>query len=362
MPRVAPLSIAEANEIARAFEDAAFRREQADQEIRNLARFPSENPDPILRVDQDGVLMYANEPSRKLLQEWKCAVGGHVPGFWCDLTTQALKTGANQIVDIECDATVYSLFVAPVAAGDYVTLYGHDVTERKRAEESLRRLSHELLRSQDEERKRIARDLHDSLAQQIAAICMSLDKVRQTPNEVSADMGKILSEARNQANESRQEIRTLSYLLHPPLLDDLGLIPALHAYVDGFSKRSGIEVTLDLPQKIDEISSEGSLTLSRVVQEALANVHRHSESPTATIRISRSARDELVLEVSDRGCGMPSKKDDRSDEDAGSFRVGIPGMRERLRQFDGRLEINSCEQGTTVRALFPIKHETPRAD
>jgi PAS domain S-box-containing protein len=229
-----------------------------------------------------------------------------------------------------------------------------DTTDRKRAEENMRALYAQLLHAQDQERRRIARELHDSAGQALAALSMNLAPVHQEAGKISPQAVKALQESLGLVSDLSKEVRTLSHLLHPPLLDELGLSSALRNYVDGFSERSKIKVDLQVPADFGRLSAELETTIFRIVQEALTNIHRHSGSPTATIRISHGEHDVRV-EVADEGKGM--SPDRRIDKDlqvrAG---VGLRGMRERLRQLGGTLEIASGPngKGTTILVQLPI--------
>jgi PAS domain S-box-containing protein len=225
-----------------------------------------------------------------------------------------------------------------------------DITERKQAEDEVRRLSGHLLRSRDEERRRIGRELHDSTAQELVAVALNLGLVqeRSAGRDVTAD--NLVADSQAIIEQCQRELRTLAYELHPPVLDDMGLVGAVQEYADGFTQRSGIRVTLDASPALGRLPSETEQALFRVVQENLGNVHRHSGSPTATIRIARENGD-VVLEVSDRGRGLHIR-DDGSVTNAG---VGLAGMRERVRQLGGRFEIKSSGRGTTVRAIVPVE-------
>jgi signal transduction histidine kinase len=218
------------------------------------------------------------------------------------------------------------------------------------AEDSLRRLSGRLMQTQDEERRRIARELHDSLGQYLAAAKMTVDRLHATlPCDPASK--EALGDAAKQIDTALVETRTLSYLLHPPLLDEIGLTSALSWYVEGFGKRSGITVSLDVAPGFGRLESEAETTLFRIVQECLTNVHRHSGSSHAKVRLARQAG-EVELEVRDQGKGMPAgllAEDSRHL----SVGVGIQGMRERVRQLRGRLEIVSNGEGTIVTAVVP---------
>jgi signal transduction histidine kinase len=230
-----------------------------------------------------------------------------------------------------------------------------EVADRTRAEDSYRDLSGRLLRLQDEERRRFARELHDSTAQVLGALAINVDRSLHLARagevtrlaDVLRDSGKIVEEV-------TQEIRTVSHLLHPPMLDDLGLEYVLPWYADGFGRRSGIAVTLDIQPDLGRLPSEIELTLFRIVQEALANVHRHSGSPSVSIALSRTA-DAATLVVGDRGRGLPRAiLEAVMGEASAPIGVGMAGMRGRVNQLSGVLDIASNRQGTTIRAVLPL--------
>jgi PAS domain S-box-containing protein len=227
-----------------------------------------------------------------------------------------------------------------------------DISERKRAEESMRRLSGRLLRLQDEERRRIARQLHETVGQSLAGLAINLTVVKDSAADLSPRASACLSESLELAEQCSREIRTLSYLLHPPLVDEAGLDPALRWYTAGFAQRSGIEVHVDVSPGFGRLPSEFELTLYRIVQEALTNIHRHSGSKTARISLERRPN-EIVLTVEDEGRGFSSAALGIAGPESADIGVGIPGMRERLRQLGGRLHIQSSSRGTTLTAILP---------
>jgi len=228
-----------------------------------------------------------------------------------------------------------------------------DITELKNAERAIRQLSNQLLTLQDEERRRIGRELHDGLAQTVLAINLSLAQVRQSLHAADRAASRSLEKARELTQQMSREIRTLSYLLHPPLLDDLGLLSALKEYVHGFSERSGIETQLLLEMNFDRLPQHLEIALFRVVQESLANVQRHSGSATAEIRLRQEAS-QLILEISDSGHGFTLPTNGAPHPSGSRFGVGIPGMRERIAQIGGHLDITSGPNGTTVRATMSL--------
>ena len=231
-----------------------------------------------------------------------------------------------------------------------------DITERKRAEEAVRRLSRQLWQAQEDERRRIARELHDSTVQRLAAVLMNLTLLQECPK--SSKFPRLLKDARTQVDECVQEIRSFSYLLHPPDLEQLGLKPALRSYLAGFSKRSGIRVALEAPEDPVRFSDEIELTLFRVVQEGLGNILRHAKVKVARVRLSCDDA-QIILEVSDPGCGIPVKTLRALREGGSLSGVGVAGMKERLSQVNGQLEIQSSRRGTTLRAVIPIAAPSP---
>jgi len=223
----------------------------------------------------------------------------------------------------------------------------------KTATENYRELSVQVLRLQVEERRRIARELHDGVGQILAALSMNIAQVRQESDKLSDGAARAVSENAFMVDELSREIRTMSHLLHPPMLDEIGLSSALRWFIDGFSERSKVKVTLDLPEELGRLPDEMELAIFRMIQECLTNVHRHSGSISATVRLSHDNDHHIRIEVKDQGKGIPPDKqaDLNSLDRAG---VGFRGMRERLRKLDGTLEIRSDAMGTTVIASLPL--------
>jgi len=224
-------------------------------------------------------------------------------------------------------------------------------TELRNQAEVVRQLSGRLLQMQDEERRRIARELHDSVGQLVTAMSINLAEVERENTRLSPKAGAAIAENSVLVQELSRQIRTISYLLHPPLLDEVGLASALEWYVEGFAERSKIKVSLDLPPDFGRLSPEMETAIFRIVQECLTNVHRHSGSPTVAIRIANVAN-QLRVEVQDAGKGIPPEKQSEMIS-AGRTGVGMSGMRERLRQFGGELEVNSAPGHTVVAATIP---------
>ena len=229
--------------------------------------------------------------------------------------------------------------------------------ELDRTNQNLRELSARLLQLQDDERRRIARELHDSVGQMLAALGMNLAVVG-TEIERLTKITSTVNDSAALVQELSKEVRTISHLLHPPLLDEAGLASALRWYVEGFAQRSKIEVDLEFPVDFGRLPRESETAIFRTVQECLTNIHRHSESPTATIRIAASDN-HVRVEVEDRGKGIPPEKQFEMTS-AGTPGVGIRGMRERLRQLGGSLDIHSNGKGTLIVAQLPVA-ATPSA-
>src|ERR1700751_2957642 len=204
---------------------------------------------------------------------------------------------------------------------------------------------------QDEERRRLARELHDSVGQLLACIAINIDRVKGESDNLSPEVADMVVQNRSMVNEITNQIRTISPLLHPPLLDEMGLPLALRWYVDGFKERSKIQATVEVPENFERLTPEIEIAIFRVVQECLVNVHRHSGSPSCSVILVRNS-DGLQLQVKDRGHGIPKEK---SLYLMGSGGVGLRGMRERIRQLGGTLEIDSSENGTTITIKLPIQ-------
>jgi PAS domain S-box-containing protein len=218
--------------------------------------------------------------------------------------------------------------------------------------DQLRDLSGRLMFTQDEERRRIARELHDSAGQNLAALGMSLARIEEDAKRDPARMSKSIKDAQDLIEDLSQEIRTTSYLLHPPMLDESGLSSALRWYIDGLVERSGLNIDLNIPEDLERLSQEIELAIFRLVQECLTNIHRHSGSKTALIRIARET-DKIYAEVQDHGKGISQER--LAEVQFQGVGVGIRGMRERVRRCQGELIIDSNPLGTKITAIFPAK-------
>jgi len=268
-------------------------------------------------------------------------------GYWNGELTHTRRDGRQLVVESR-----WALSRDERGRPVEILVINNDITERKQADETLRQFSVRLQQAQDQERRRIARELHDSTGQNLAALSMNLSLIGQSADTLGASARKALAESMTTVEGCIREIRTLSYLLHPPMLDERGLAPALRWFVEGFSKRSGMKVDLEVASDWERLAPDEEIAIFRVVQESLANAHRHAHSSTAKIRLNGDET-AIRLEVQDAGTGLP---------DGGwrvAWGVGITGMQERIKQLGGQLQIESGNEGTTVRVTLPLGRKTP---
>ena len=229
------------------------------------------------------------------------------------------------------------------------------IIEKKQADEKVRSLSTRLFRAQDDERRQLARELHDTTAQNVAAILMDLSVVNRSADALAPEARHALSESLLLARQSLQEIRSFSYLIHPPMLDELGLISALRIFIEGFSQRSGMHVLLDAPDSFPQLPRQLGITLFRVIQEGLTNARRHSGSSTAEVKL-RMNTTELKLSVeNETTCDLLL---DKADVQPAKLGVGMRSMRERAQHLGGHLNLHIGKNRTILEAVFPLP-QTP---
>jgi len=340
----------------------------------------------IVLVDEAGIVIAANAAHRRVARDLpgihrSDPIGSHYLAVCAAIVGStnfaAIGRGLRAVVDgrkpdfrihyrgRSADADRWFQMRATRFAGDIpcVVIAREDVTEIARARGQLQQLAGRILRVQDDERRRIARDIHDTTVQHLVAALMNVDLARRASLRGTQFGANDLEEASALVERSIQELRTLSYLLHPPLLEELGLVSALKWFVQGVEKRSGIQVAFEVVGNPDRAPPDVEGVLFRVVQEALTNVLRHSGSSTALVRL-RQGSDEMVVEVVDRGRGfvLPSLE---AAEGTAALGVGISGMRMRLHHLDGELEIRSSDAGTRVRARVPLgsaRRASPRSE
>jgi signal transduction histidine kinase/AmiR/NasT family two-component response regulator len=319
----------------------------------------------------NGNLLYTNsyflemfgQPSRKV------SSGSNLKSFvaaasWRPLQ-EAMFRGALETTDGEIKVpssdnglrTIRISFSPFLDASETIKITATDVTDLtstqtalKLSKDSMNSLSARVLELQDEERRRLARDLHDTVGQEIVVVLMTLDTIARTWDKPDLNARQNLLEAVDWLRKVESEIRTFSYLLHPPLLDDMGLASALNWYMEGFSKRSGISVQLSVPDNLPRLTLQAETALFRIMQESLSNVIRHSRSKQAWVRIELEPH-YLKLSIRDAGRGF----DQTAHSGSGPSGVGIEGMRGRLRSLGGILDLQSGPHGTEVIASVPLR-------
>jgi PAS domain S-box-containing protein len=364
--------------------------------------------DAVISTDTESRITFLN-PVAEAMTGWKSdeAIGQPLENVFHIINEQTRKPAPNPVAKVLREGTVVGLAnhtaliardgnetaiadsAAPIRDGtgkiSGVVMVFHEVTEQRRAEaalreshqllsqahdelekrvhertaelknanENLRDLSTRLLKLQDEERRRLARELHDSVGQILAALSMNIGVLRAQSHRLDSLGAGAVLEMAQMLEQASKEIRTISHLLHPPVLEMAGLATALRWYADGFAERSKIKVDVEIPSDFGRLSDDLELAIFRIVQECLTNIHRHSGSATAAIRI-RQEGSHLVVQVVDNGKGIPKEKQGQLTE-SGRTGVGFGGMRERLRQLGGTLEIQSQENGTVINATFKIE-------
>lgn len=356
----------------------ALQRERAEEEIKNVARFPSENPDPILRIANDGTISYANKASASLLNEWGTGIGQCAPDFMTELAARVLDTGSEEAFELEHTGGTLLFRVVPLEEGAYVNLYGLDITERKRAEERLRKheqdleelvkertaeleRSHQELRklaahvqtAREEERASVAREIHDELGQVLTGLEMDLSWLNTRLAEMEDGMSRRplldkISSMSALVDRTFESVQRIAAELRPGVLDDFGLAAAIESHARQFQERTGIRCSVVLAAGSTDFDDVTATALFRIVQETLTNVARHAKATNVAVSLKHDGN-KLLLLVKDDGRGIEGSEVSRSTS------LGLLGMRERAVALGGEFLVTSVPgKGTTVKVVVPI--------
>lgn len=351
--------------------DCVYTLKGADEAYRLMVQNMAEGA---LTVAPDGVILFSNEKLASILAiPHERVIGSSFYDFivpedadiFSALLTHELGGGAKCEVRLKAPGGALvpvSLSVNRLeldGVGCFCVIVA-DLTDQKRNEEVLRAISARLLQIQDEDRRRIARGLHDGAFQRLAALEFKMTLVGQASPKLPPAAQRNLTECLDLVGECCKDLSNLVYLIQPPLLEEQGLGPALRAYVNGFNRRLGPQVSLNFPSRRGRLPVDAETTLFRIAQEALTNIERHSGSATAEI-LFRRKRGEILLEVADHGCGISKGILKQLNGGTALPGIGIAGMRERVRLLGGIMEICSSSDGTTVRIRLPIRHPAPGA-
>jgi signal transduction histidine kinase/GAF domain-containing protein len=374
----------------------ALARIRAEEQIENLAKFPSEDPNPVLRIKKDGELFYANAASGSFLTEWGCEVGQIVPDNWHKTISEVFASGSGKRVEIEHTGKIFSFMVAPVAEAGYVNLYGRDITERKQAEEELRKahdklekrveertiqlqkmvdalqaevtertkaekrvlanqqqlrhMASELLLTEERERREIAAVLHDSIGQILAFSSIELgNSLKSAPQ----DFAESLTHIREMIEQAIKETRTLTFDLSPSILYTFGLGAALEQLAEHFSKAHGFKCNFEIHEEPEPASNEVQILLYRAVRELFINIAKHARAQTVKVSLCR-ADDNIQITVEDDGIGFDISRLHATLAESSGF--GLFSVRERLSHLGGRFDIQSSpEKGTKITLLAPLE-------
>lgn len=357
------------------FASAAYQAVQALETNRKFSAIVESSDDAIVSEDLNGIILSWNPGAERIFgYTAEEAIGQSItmliPAEMVDEEQDILRhlragegVDHSETIRIKKDGTRIrvSLTISPIrdAHGHIIAAskIARDITQRVQIEYALREreMATRLLQVQDHERRRIARELHDGVGQLIAAMSMNISVVQLERNKLSKAAAERVTENLALVQQVAADIRTVSYLLHPPMLDEIGLNAVLQWYVAGFAERSKIDAKLEHPADWERLPEDVELCLFRVAQECLTNIHRHSKSPSALVRLTRDSK-AVSLEVQDHGSGIDPKTL-AAMESGKTPGVGVRGMKERVAAIGGKLTVSSDQSGTTIRVTVPSQKE-----
>jgi PAS domain S-box-containing protein len=359
----------------------ALARIKAEENIHNLAKFPSENPNPVLRIAKEGTVFYANAAGSELLKTWECTVGEQAPEHWHQYISRILKSGSSEELEVKCGNRVFSLVMAPVPDAGYANIYGIDITERKLAEDDLEKyrqhleelvetrteeltqaniqlleeidarklLEKEILNISEQERRKIGQELHDSLGQQLTGVAFMTKVLEQKLAKKSLDEAVDVTKIATLVNQATEQARGLARGLHPVDLDTGTLTSALQELATSTETLFGIHCSFKCDKRIEVDNTEVAVHLYRIAQEALTNAIKHGKAKNIQIGLTRS-RSKYILTIRNDGLDFPKEFEARGTG------MGLQIMDHRVDIIGGSLDIHKAsEGGTIVTCTFPNK-------
>jgi len=351
----------------------ALARTRAEQEVKNLAKFPSENPYPILRIAKDGMIIYANAAGSELIDNWGCKVGEQAPEHWHEHILKILTSGFSEQLEVVCEDRIFSLVITPVVDAGYTNVYGIDITERKYAEESLRkyqqqleglvqirtaeltetnkkllleiegrkRLEKEILNISEREQTRIGQELHDSIGQQFTGIAFMTKVLEQKLTEKLPDEATDAAEIKKLVNQAMDQMRSLARGLHPIDLDACSLTSSLQELAATTENLFGIRCTFKCDKPIPIDDAEVATHLYRITQEAITNAIKHGKTKNILVELARE-RDKYVLKVKNDGLDFPEEFEARGTG------MGLQIMDHRADIIGASFDIHKAAEGGTI--------------
>ncbi len=359
----------------------ALARIEAEQEIKNMAKFPSENPYPVLRIAKDGVILYANSAGSELLEDWGCEVGSGAPEHWCQYVLRILRSGSSEELEVVCRDRIFSLITAPVVEAGYVNIYGTDITKHKRAEEDLRKYRHhleelveertgklteankqlleevegrkrlekEILNISEREQQRLGQELHDSLGQQLTGVAFMTKVLEQKLTTKSPEEAADVAEIAKLVNQATAQARGLARGLHPVDLDASSLMSSLEELAASMEQLFGVRCTFKCDKPVEVDDTEVAVHLYRIAQEAVTNAIKHGRAKNIRIGLAYG-RNKSVMTVKSDGLDFPKEFEARGTG------MGLQIMDHRADIIGGSLDIRGgAKGGTIVTCEFPGK-------